>query len=267
MDSYAHELNRLKAIYKASARSFQETILPNARSTVLIRRARSSLLNSVSPDDAAMVKTYIALHIRRGDRRPSFYNGRYIPSEDFVQAAIDAWERLNPDISAENLFLYVASDSARAYEEILRLTETRYTSLSLFQSEDPELRALASPQDYVQSEFDRLDEKARILATRGVIVDFALVSGFWVEHEDDLVPTATVCMLRYDCPLIQSLITLLICSRYSSNICKLSALGLGWERGFGQVDAMGKVDDDHKRWVEVDQKGLVVPVWAPFELF
>jgi len=208
MDSYAHELNRLKAIYKASARSFQETVLPNARSAALIRRARSKLSNSVSPDDAATVKTYIALHIRRGDRRPTFYNGRYVPSEDFVQAAIDAWGRLNPDVSAENLFLYIASDSTHADEEILRLTETRYTSVSLFRSEDPELRALASPQDYLQSEFDQLDEKARILATRGVIVDFALVSGFWVEH-GDVVPGATVCTLRYDCLLIQSLITFL----------------------------------------------------------
>ena len=57
------------------------------------------------------------------------------------------------------------------------------------------------------------------------------------------------------------------CARHSSNICKLSALGLGWEVAFGQVDEMGKVDDDQKRWVEIDQKGRIVPVWVPFELF
>lgn len=53
----------------------------------------------------------------------------------------------------------------------------------------------------------------------------------------------------------------------SSNICRLAAVGLGWERAFGAVDEMGYLDEKLKRWVEIDQKGQIVPVWEPFELF
>lgn len=53
----------------------------------------------------------------------------------------------------------------------------------------------------------------------------------------------------------------------SSSVCRLSAIGMGWEKAFGQVDNMGNIDTNGKGWVDVDQKGQIVPVWEAFELF
>jgi hypothetical protein len=59
----------------------------------------------------------------------------------------------------------------------------------------------------------------------------------------------------------------LLLTIYSSNVCKLAAVGLGWDRAFGKVDAMGLVDQEGKRWVEIDEQGQIRPVWHAFELF
>ena len=93
------------------------------------------------------------------------------------------------------MVLYVASDSPDAYQEIRDLAKNPVMSLS--RSGDPELRLLSSPREYVQKEFNQLDDYARVLATQGAIVDFALISGFWMEHEDAM-PAAVVCTIRYD---------------------------------------------------------------------
>lgn len=53
----------------------------------------------------------------------------------------------------------------------------------------------------------------------------------------------------------------------SSNICKMAAVGLGWDKAFGKVDEMGYIDEKRKGWVEIEEKGRVVPVWTAFELF
>jgi len=42
---------------------------------------------------------------------------------------------------------------------------------------------------------------------------------------------------------------------------------MGWEAAFGHVDEMGNMDRENDRWVEIDQKGFVLPVWEAFELF
>jgi len=42
---------------------------------------------------------------------------------------------------------------------------------------------------------------------------------------------------------------------------------MSWEKAFGDVNDMGDIDEKGKRWVDIDQKGSVVPVWRPFELF
>lgn len=58
---------------------------------------------------------------------------------------------------------------------------------------------------------------------------------------------------------------------YSSAICKSAAVGLGFDRAFGFGDGgdhyMGDIDDKHKRWVELDNKGSVSPEWEAFDLF
>jgi hypothetical protein len=47
----------------------------------------------------------------------------------------------------------------------------------------------------------------------------------------------------------------------------LTPIGLGWERAFGKVNEMGDLDAQGKRWIDVDEKGLIVPVWQAFQLF
>jgi hypothetical protein len=53
----------------------------------------------------------------------------------------------------------------------------------------------------------------------------------------------------------------------SSNVCKMMAVGLEWDNAFGHVDEMGYIDEERKGWVEIEEKGNIVPVWTAFELF
>ncbi|KAG5644143.1 hypothetical protein DXG03_009037 [Asterophora parasitica] len=223
-DPYAHNLNRLKPQFKSAEESLHNTIRPNKDTFRLIQKVRSELSSVTSPDGAAF-DSYIAVHLRRGDRAPAFYRGQYVPAEKFVQAVTDSWSRLNPDRSPENLSIYVASDSPAAHAEVVDLI--LYTTFSLAQSVDPEIRGLASPEEYTQKSFWGLEPTARIRSTRGMIVDFALLSGAWARSRDPL-PVAT-----------------------------LVAVGMGWDDAFGQVDSMGAIDNEHKRWVEIDQNGAI----------
>lgn len=51
----------------------------------------------------------------------------------------------------------------------------------------------------------------------------------------------------------------------SSSVCRLSALGFGWDEAFGSI--VTHIDDAAKRWVEIDNAGSLVPQWEAFELF
>jgi len=53
----------------------------------------------------------------------------------------------------------------------------------------------------------------------------------------------------------------------SSGICRLSAVGLGWDRAFGATGDMGVIDEQRKRWVEIDNRDAITPVWEAFKLF
>lgn len=260
---YAHQLNRLKPIFNAASESFQEVIRPSPEIAALIRTARAELVQVASPSNGRS-DPYIAIHMRRGDRKPSSYrfSGNYVPIADFMDAIDVTWARLHPE-SSENLFVYIASDAPSA---LLELSNSRYRTFSLSQSRDPGIRALASPAEYRQETFNELDADVRIQATKGMVVDFALVSGMW-PWPRDILPDAVVCTIRY--VLIPQTSWAGENHRYcfSSNICKLAAVGLGWDTAFGAVDDMGQMDDNQKRWVEIDQKGQVIPVWEPFELF
>jgi hypothetical protein len=51
---------------------------------------------------------------------------------------------------------------------------------------------------------------------------------------------------------------------YSSVICDMAAVGLGWERAFGLYDgdnSNGEWDDAKRRWIEVENAGNVSPMW------
>jgi len=192
--------------------------------------------------------TYLAVHVRRGDRKPASFefSDNKIPLALYMDSVKDTWARLHTGHESKaNPVVYFASDSPVADQQFSKL----YSGLtfSLFTTTQPRLRALASPREYYQKTFDELDIEYRVLATRGMIVDLAMISGLWASGED-LLPEANVCSI-------------------SSNVCKLAAVGLGWDRAFGKVDAMGSVDQKGKHWVEIDEKGQVRPVWHAFELF
>jgi hypothetical protein len=90
---------------------------------------------------------------------------------------------------------YIASDSPAAQEEFMNYFSPETRIFSLSRSVRADLRALASQRPYVQSEFDGLPKDERIRLTRGMIIDFALLSGIW-GHGGDVSPAATVCGLR-----------------------------------------------------------------------
>jgi hypothetical protein len=51
----------------------------------------------------------------------------------------------------------------------------------------------------------------------------------------------------------------------SSAICKAAALGFGWDKAFGAISELGDIDQTNAAWVDVDQKGQVVPAWKGFD--
>ncbi|KAL6309448.1 hypothetical protein BKA93DRAFT_357908 [Sparassis latifolia] len=275
-DPYSLGINRVKPIFERGLHSFLETIRPNAQNMALIQAARSEIASildlhpvsntSMESDNhpeklRAHSDPYIAVHIRRGDRKAESwaFHKSYVPLEHYVTAARDAWSRLYPDIPLESPPLhfpappitYIASDSTDMLRDYVAAFSPSTAMFALALSTNSGLRALAPHHAYVQTEFVKEEEAERILLTRGMIVDLALLSGLWAS-EGDAVPGAVVCTI-------------------SSNVCKISALGLGWERAFGFDDggdySMGAINEQRKRWVEIDNKDAVSPEWRAFDLF
>ena len=141
--------------------------------------------------------TYLAVHVRRGDRKPAsfwFLNNK-IPLTLYMDGVKDTWARLHTGYKSKvNPVVYFASDSPVAAQRFSKLYNG--ATFSLFATTQPRLRALASPREYYQKTFNELDIEYRILATRGMIVDLAMVSGFWTSGKD-LLPEANVCSIRY----------------------------------------------------------------------
>ncbi|KAF8167535.1 hypothetical protein B0H34DRAFT_20508 [Crassisporium funariophilum] len=246
-NAYGHNINRLKPIFESARQSFESTIWPNTHNTELIQLARSQL-TAFLQSDGSRTLVYTATHIRRGDRKPASYGfaNNIIPLQTYIDGVESTWARLHTGpMSQIKPVVYVASDSPAAQEQFSEMYEGE--TFSLFETGNPRLRELASPGEYYQKTFDELNLQSRIMATRGMVVDLAMVSGLW-PHEKDILPDATVCSI-------------------SSNVCKLAAVGLGWERAFGEVDEMGSVDEKGKHWIEIDEKGQIVPVWQAFQLF
>lgn len=146
-----------------------------------------------------MTDQYQSIHVRRGDGMGSSwkYHGKNVPTEEYSTAANAAWTRLFR--SAGNSAppaVYLASDDPNVVKDLQSRLETGARIFSLSKSENPGLQALASPSPYFQDKFSALPEEDRVRLTRGMVVDFALLSGSWAWH-DDLTPGAVVCGLRY----------------------------------------------------------------------
>jgi len=175
--------------------SFLQIILPSPTMATLIHRARDGLMSDAENESAE----YLSVHIRRGDRLGLTwkYHRTHLPTSLYVDAALETWQRLNLTSHDSPLF-YVASDSPSASEDFVDQLPTHARAFSLVWSADEELREIASPRSYVQEEFSTLSEEERIRLTKGMVVDFALLTGLWVNEGDpDVRLSATVCGLRY----------------------------------------------------------------------
>lgn len=114
---------------------------------------------------------------------------------EYAQAVQDTSLRLSPNLDSQ-LVVYLASDSPSASAELVQALPSNMLLFSLAQSQNPELRTLANPRDYIQHEFNDLGVEERINLTRGMVIDFALASGMWA-WDDDIVPNATICTIRF----------------------------------------------------------------------
>ncbi|EJD54235.1 hypothetical protein AURDEDRAFT_109967 [Auricularia subglabra TFB-10046 SS5] len=166
---------------------------------------------------------YVGVHIRHGDQLPKAWKYRkgFVPISEFVDGAR----------TVQTAAIWAASDSPAAIadfkEEIGHSVQVTSVSRDLAPDAD-------SP-GYVQKEWQHVGEAERRRLTQGMVVDLALLSGLWLPADE--APKAVVCT-------------------YGSNVCRLAAVALGWERAFNE-----------KRWVEVDVKGSLAPIWSAFVLF
>ncbi|KAG8814146.1 putative protein serine/threonine kinase, partial [Serendipita sp. 399] len=168
-------------------------------------------------------KPHIGIHIRHGDRYPTNqkWRGDYVPISEFTKATKETWYTLRTTHQSHYSDLkptvYVATDSYAALEDYKALAGNSVESIGALQtSGDHTWRYMASPHGYVQRVFNgrktRQDERNRW--TQGVILDFAMMSGAWLA-DGERGPGASICTA-------------------SSNICKMAAVILGWERAFDQ---------------------------------
>jgi hypothetical protein len=111
------------------------------------------------------------------------YKDKYIPLGVYANAA-----------AARGGAVWLASDAPAVFDEWAKRASPAGVH-SLRASGDPALRALASPQPYDQHTFGTLEEEERRNATRGVLVDFALLSGAWAAP-GEAAPDAVVCAMR-----------------------------------------------------------------------
>jgi hypothetical protein len=192
-------LNRFRDIYYRAQVSLTETIRPNEATSALISSARSELASFLGLDSNDITDQYQGIHVRRGDGKGSSwrYHDKNIPIEEYVTAGKAAWTRLFRSAgNSAPLSVYLASDDPNVFETLRSQFGADSRIFSLAESENPDLQKIASPAPYFQGEFSALPEADRVELTKGMIVDFALLSGLWAEH-DDLKPGAVICGIQY----------------------------------------------------------------------
>ncbi|KAH7102257.1 hypothetical protein BKA62DRAFT_700916 [Auriculariales sp. MPI-PUGE-AT-0066] len=230
-DAFKVELDRQFPLYERARTSLLETIRPNPDILSLISAAR--------PQDS-----YVGLHIRRGDQSPRAWKwrkqpGGYVPLSEYAAGA--------RAVGASAV--WAASDmTGEIFDELMEELGHHVTIHGLARAGEKKFWEL-SPWDeagYVQKKWmeSHLSVKERRKLTVGALVDLALLSGLWMEDPDKMGPQATVCT-------------------YASNVCRLAALGLGWDKAFGKGTWAGK----GARWVDVDTHGSLMPAWSAFNLF
>ena len=185
---YAHNLKRLRPIFDVARESFISTIRLDAKLDALIESARYELKTSAP---STIPESYVSVHVRRGDRKHRFSTIPYTPVSEYISYISNTQTRLLEYPNSSPVFF--SSDSPIAEREFAAAYSGPYFSLR--QSQDPALRQLASSREYDQKEFNDLSLEERSRSTKGMIVDFALLSGMWA-WAGDSVPRAGICTIR-----------------------------------------------------------------------
>ncbi|KZT73267.1 hypothetical protein DAEQUDRAFT_808385 [Daedalea quercina L-15889] len=255
-DSSTQGVSRRRPIYDHAVWSLSHIIRPDSHMISLIRAARSEIASilSLPYDSHTQYEPYIGVQLTH-QLSPNVST----PSlKDYVQAVHDAWTRLYPNTpipasSGAGHFpappiMYIAADAPEALRGYVAAFTPATAKFALDLSTNADLRALAPEHTYDPVHFREVPVGERISLTRGMLVDLALVSGLWTE-DAHVVPGATVCAA-------------------GSNACELAAIGLGWERAFGDGDGRQQHpvgDHAKRRWVplgapHIDWNGFVLPV-------
>jgi len=227
-DPYKMAVERKRPMLETGRESFLSAFRLNNELQSLVTNAQSQL--GTGP--------YMSVHIRRGDQNAMSwkYHTGYVPIGDYVDAVKGAWAKLAVEPEKNGVKLYVAADDPEALREFLEQVPEDWKTFSLLVDGDEQLARLASNAAYDQATWDEAhDTEQKAVLTKGMLVDLAMVGGGWPVSSSG--PIATVCTL-------------------SSNVCKVSAMLLGWQKAFVE-----------KRWVEIDNKGSIEPEWEPFTLY
>ena len=163
----------------------------------LIHSARVELVSflGLDSDHSTPVDQYQSIHVRRGDGTGATrkYHNKNIPVEVYAEASNASWNRLfRPTLKSASQAVYIASDDPKVFEELQSQLEPGSRIFSLAKSTNPDLSNIASPAPYFQNEFSALPEADRVRLTKGIIVDFALLSGLWA-WDNDPKPGAVIC--------------------------------------------------------------------------
>ncbi|KAF9018438.1 hypothetical protein BDZ89DRAFT_1073864 [Hymenopellis radicata] len=196
----------------------------------IFEHAALSISKTIQPNDSIAHLISLAR-----TELPSFYVAAHIRRGDRKPGAYEyrgSYVPL-PDFAdmlsdAKAPVAFLASDSPKALAELTEIMAKR-------------------PQEYFQATFASLDEETRVRATQGMVVDFALLTGLWAGDADIFVEK-------------------LVCTM-SSVICRMAAAALGWEKAFGEMDGQGEINREEMVWVDIDEKGKVIPQWSGYDTF
>lgn len=148
---------------------------------------------------------------------------------------------------------YLATDSSTALKLLSSSLPPEWYTLTLATIPHPTLSSLAPTTPYNQPTFSTLPLSYRIALTRGMMVDFSLLVGGWgsgidsaTEEEYEAVGMGEKEYRR------RRKVVAVVCA-LASDVCKLAAVGLGWEMGV-----------EKGRWVNVD--GAEDFDWRPTEI-
>jgi hypothetical protein len=176
-------VERSRPVLEQGARSLKDIIIPSKINARLIEMARGEMGG----------RRYIGVHIRRGDRKPMSwkFSRKPIPINVFLESLQKTAARLDPSLGAA----WIATDSVAAIDE-LAWQDSSYDFYSLSRSSFPELRSSVPTSEYNQSTWNDLPIERRVMETRGMIVDLAMLSGAWnADPEGTVLPEASVCSL------------------------------------------------------------------------